>query len=138
MVINKVLGFDPSVEELGRLEFMDVGVRHYFHDELVCSTLCRLEEGVIMTCRLVNGLFLDPDRIFGGVADGAVINSRLLFIGEDSVVIFRVRIFVLDEADEVANTMFVVVRDLVKNLRDHLTHLDNVRVGRLARDGFES
>ena len=35
-------------------------------------------------------------------------------------------------------TFFVVVRDLVNNLRDVLPHLDNVRVGRLADDGFVS
>ena len=87
---------------------------------------------------LVDGLFLVPDRIFGSVADGAVINSRLLCVGKFSGVLFRVRIFVLDEADEVVNTMFVVVRGLVKNLRDQLTHLENIRVGRLADDGFES
>ena len=71
------------------------------------------------------------DRIFGSVADGAVLNFRLLCVGEDSAVLFRVRLFVLDEADEVVNTIFVVVRDLIKNLRYQLTHLDNVRVGRM-------
>ena len=79
-----------------------------------------------------------PDRIFGSVTDGAVINSRFLWIGEGMFVLHSVRLFVLDEADEVVFTFFVVVRDLVKNLRDVLPHLDNVRVGRLADDGFES
>ena len=70
--------------------------------------------------------------------DGGVVDSRLLWSKEGILVFHGVRLFVLDEADEVVFTFFVVVRDLVKNLRDHLPHLDNVRVGRLADDGFES
>ena len=137
-MIKKVLGFDPCVEELGRLEFADVGVRHCCHDELACSTLCRLEERIILVFRLVDGLFLGKDRVFGGLDDGDVVDSRLHFRREGSGVLFRVRLFVLVETDEVMNNIFVVVRDIVHNLRDHLTHLNNVRVGWLARDGFES
>jgi hypothetical protein len=86
----------------------------------------------------VDGLFLGPDRIFGSVTDGAVINSRLLWSEEGRFLFHSVRLFVLDDADKVTNTIFVIVRDLVKNLRDVLPHLDNVRVGRLADAGFES
>ena len=114
------LGLDLSVEELGRLEFVGVGVRHYCHDELACSTLCRLEEGIILAFRLVDGLFLGPDRIFGGVHDGAVVNSLLLWSRECRLVFHGLRLFVLDEADEVLFTFFVVVGDLIQNLRDVL------------------
>ena len=81
---------------------------------------------------------MGPYRVFGGVDDGTVVYSRLLCTREGIGVLFRVRLFVLDEANEVVNTIFVVVRYLVHNLRDHLTHLDRVRVGRLDSDGFES
>ena len=82
--------------------------------------------------RLVDGLFLGSDGVFCAIIDGGVVYSRFLLKGERLFVISEVRYFVLDEADKVMNTFFVVEGDLVESFRKHLRDLDNVRVGWLA------
>ena len=52
--------------------------------------------------------------------------SRLLLSGEGCFVVSEVRRFVLDEADQVVNTCFVVVGDLVQGFRKHLSDLDYI------------
>ena len=123
-------------KKLSRLEVADVGFLIGGCDDIAGYLICRREEGLTLAFRLVDGLFLGSDRIFGGIDDEGIIYSRLLWRSEGCLVLSSVRLFVLDEADKVVNTFFVVVGDLIENLRDSLPHLDNVRVGRLADDGF--
>ena len=59
-------GFDPCVEELGRPEVADVGVRYDCNDEISDSPLRFGEEFIILAFCLVDGLFLGS----GGILEG--------------------------------------------------------------------
>ena len=129
---HHVLRLDLSVEELGMTEVADLGLRYDCNDEISDSPLRFSEEFKILGFCLVNGFFLGYDGILCAVSDCGVVDSRFLLKGERLFLISEVRHFVLDEADKVMNTCFVVVGDLVQSLRWHLRDLDNFRVGRLA------
>ena len=103
-----VLRLDLSVEELGMAEVADVGFRYDCDDEITDSPLRFSKEFKILVFRLVDGLFLVSDGILCAVSGGGVVYSRLLLSGERFFVISEVRHFVLDEADKVMNTFFVI------------------------------
>ena len=77
-VSQYIPGFDPCVEELGRPEVADVGVRYDCNDEISDSPLRFGEEFIILESRLVDGLFLGSDGILCAFSDGGIVDSRLV------------------------------------------------------------